>query len=106
VGRRVSFGSWSYDLDLRAGAGAVYLCPLAAVSLFPPPPRRDFIVQRYVELKKAHPNLPILIRECSEVQPKLWARYGEYWSPEVRGPGCRIRDGEMKGPPNVLGKRG
>ena len=36
---------------------------------------RDFIVQRYVELKKAHPNLPILIRECSEVQPKLWARY-------------------------------
>lgn len=75
MGRRVSFGSWSYDLDLRAGAGAVYLCPLAAVSLFPPPPRRDFIVQRYVELKKAHPNLPILIRECSEVQPKLWARY-------------------------------
>lgn len=36
---------------------------------------RDFIQQRYVELKKAHPSLPILIRECSEVQPKLWARY-------------------------------
>ncbi|XP_005069138.1 NADH dehydrogenase [ubiquinone] 1 alpha subcomplex subunit 2 [Mesocricetus auratus] len=36
---------------------------------------RDFIRQRYVELKKAHPGLPILIRECSEVQPRLWARY-------------------------------
>ncbi|CAO2616872.1 NADH dehydrogenase [ubiquinone] 1 alpha subcomplex subunit 2 [Lemmus lemmus] len=36
---------------------------------------RDFIQQQYVELKKAHPGLPILIRECSEVQPKLWARY-------------------------------
>lgn len=33
VGRRVGFGSWSYDLDLRGeGAGSVYLCPLAAVS--------------------------------------------------------------------------
>jgi hypothetical protein len=46
-------------------------------------PRRDFIEKRYVELKKAHPGLPILIRECSDVQPKLWARYGECWSPEV-----------------------
>ncbi|XP_068133912.1 NADH dehydrogenase [ubiquinone] 1 alpha subcomplex subunit 2 [Hyperolius riggenbachi] len=36
---------------------------------------RDFIEQHYVELKKANPNFPILIRECSEVQPKLWARY-------------------------------
>uniref|UniRef100_A0A2K6FW25 NADH dehydrogenase [ubiquinone] 1 alpha subcomplex subunit 2 n=1 Tax=Propithecus coquereli TaxID=379532 RepID=A0A2K6FW25_PROCO len=38
---------------------------------------RDFIEKRYVELKKANPDLPILIRECSDVQPKLWARYGE-----------------------------
>uniref|UniRef100_A0A9L0IX44 NADH dehydrogenase [ubiquinone] 1 alpha subcomplex subunit 2 n=1 Tax=Equus asinus TaxID=9793 RepID=A0A9L0IX44_EQUAS len=37
---------------------------------------RDFIEKRYVELKKANPDLPILIRECSDVQPKLWARYG------------------------------
>ncbi|XP_036280590.1 NADH dehydrogenase [ubiquinone] 1 alpha subcomplex subunit 2 [Pipistrellus kuhlii] len=36
---------------------------------------REFIEKRYVELKKANPDLPILIRECSEVQPKLWARY-------------------------------
>lgn len=28
-----------------------------------------------MELKKANPDLPILIRECSDVHPKLWARY-------------------------------
>uniref|UniRef100_A0A8C4SSE4 NADH dehydrogenase [ubiquinone] 1 alpha subcomplex subunit 2 n=1 Tax=Erpetoichthys calabaricus TaxID=27687 RepID=A0A8C4SSE4_ERPCA len=36
---------------------------------------RDFIEQHYVTLKKANPSFPILIRECSGVQPKLWARY-------------------------------
>ncbi|KAG3261389.1 NADH dehydrogenase [ubiquinone] 1 alpha subcomplex subunit 2 [Ictidomys tridecemlineatus] len=36
---------------------------------------RDLIEKRFVELKKANPDLPILIRECSDVQPKLWARY-------------------------------
>ncbi|XP_077166755.1 NADH dehydrogenase [ubiquinone] 1 alpha subcomplex subunit 2 [Paroedura picta] len=36
---------------------------------------RDFIEKQYVPLKKANPNFPILIRECSDVQPKLWARY-------------------------------
>ncbi|XP_063058696.1 NADH dehydrogenase [ubiquinone] 1 alpha subcomplex subunit 2 [Engraulis encrasicolus] len=37
---------------------------------------RDFVEQHYVTLKKANPGFPILIRECSGVQPKLWARYG------------------------------
>ena len=36
---------------------------------------RDFVEQHYVELKKANPTFPI--RECSGVQPKLWARSGE-----------------------------
>ncbi|NXB33375.1 NDUA2 dehydrogenase, partial [Eulacestoma nigropectus] len=36
---------------------------------------REFIEQHYVTLKKANPNFPILIRECSGIQPKLWARY-------------------------------
>ncbi|XP_072486636.1 NADH dehydrogenase [ubiquinone] 1 alpha subcomplex subunit 2 isoform X2 [Notamacropus eugenii] len=39
---------------------------------------RDFIEKHYVELKKANPDFPILIRECSQVQPKLWVRYGVY----------------------------
>ncbi|XP_025031842.1 NADH dehydrogenase [ubiquinone] 1 alpha subcomplex subunit 2 isoform X1 [Python bivittatus] len=37
--------------------------------------KRDFIEQHYVTLKKANPNFPILIRECSNVHPMLWARY-------------------------------
>jgi NADH dehydrogenase (ubiquinone) 1 alpha subcomplex subunit 2 len=36
---------------------------------------RDFITNNYVQIKKANSNTPILIRECSGVQPKLWARY-------------------------------
>jgi len=31
----------------------------------------------YVNIKRENPKLPILIRECSGVQPRLWTRYGE-----------------------------
>ena len=37
---------------------------------------RDFVMSTYQELKKANPRLPILIRECEGVTPKLIARYG------------------------------
>ena len=36
---------------------------------------RDFISKHYVELKKANPKFPILIRECSGITPRVWARY-------------------------------
>merc|ERR1712071_421072 len=36
---------------------------------------REFIESSYVPLKKANPNFPILIRECSGIHPKLYARY-------------------------------
>lgn len=36
---------------------------------------RNFVEQHYVDLKKNNPDLPILIRECSGVQPKLTARF-------------------------------
>ncbi|KAG7176927.1 NADH dehydrogenase [ubiquinone] 1 alpha subcomplex subunit 2-like [Homarus americanus] len=36
---------------------------------------RDFIEQNYVAMKKANPKFPILIRECSGIQPKAWARF-------------------------------
>ena len=29
----------------------------------------------YTDLKGNNPTLPILIRECSGIQPKIWARY-------------------------------
>ncbi|KAL0895321.1 hypothetical protein ABMA27_011464 [Loxostege sticticalis] len=36
---------------------------------------REFIQKNYVNLKKDNPTFPILIRECSGVQPRVWARY-------------------------------
>jgi len=36
---------------------------------------RDFIETAYVPLKQANPKFPILIRECSGVEAKAWARF-------------------------------
>ncbi|CAN8011639.1 unnamed protein product [Ixodes pacificus] len=36
---------------------------------------REFITKHYPSLKASNPTLPVLIRECSGVQPKLYARY-------------------------------
>ncbi|EDS35299.1 NADH-ubiquinone oxidoreductase B8 subunit [Culex quinquefasciatus] len=36
---------------------------------------REFVSSQYAALKRDNPKLPILIRECSGVQPRLWARY-------------------------------
>ncbi|KAM8971916.1 NADH dehydrogenase [ubiquinone] 1 alpha subcomplex subunit 2 [Pelodytes ibericus] len=49
----------------------IHLCQKSAASQGV----RDFVENNYVDLKKANPEFPILIRECSGVQPKLWARY-------------------------------
>ena len=38
---------------------------------------RDFIEKSYIDLKKANPKTPILIRECSGILPKIYARHGE-----------------------------
>ncbi|XP_065178930.1 NADH dehydrogenase [ubiquinone] 1 alpha subcomplex subunit 2-like [Sycon ciliatum] len=36
---------------------------------------RQFIEENYVAMKKANPSFPILIRECSGIQPKLYTRF-------------------------------
>ncbi|KAL2735935.1 NADH dehydrogenase ubiquinone 1 alpha subcomplex subunit 2 [Vespula squamosa] len=36
---------------------------------------RDFIKKQYVTIKKNNPKIPILIRECSLTEPRLYARY-------------------------------
>ncbi|XP_057456699.1 NADH dehydrogenase [ubiquinone] 1 alpha subcomplex subunit 2 [Lotus japonicus] len=36
---------------------------------------RAFVEKNYKELKTLNPKLPILVRECSGVEPQLWARY-------------------------------
>ncbi|KAH7546802.1 hypothetical protein FEM48_Zijuj01G0239800 [Ziziphus jujuba var. spinosa] len=36
---------------------------------------RAFVEKNYKELKTLNPKLPILIRECSGIEPQIWARY-------------------------------
>jgi|ERR1711962_839279 len=36
---------------------------------------RDWVETHYVDMKKANPKFPFLIRECSGIQPKVYARY-------------------------------
>ncbi|XP_070500249.1 NADH dehydrogenase [ubiquinone] 1 alpha subcomplex subunit 2 [Chironomus tepperi] len=36
---------------------------------------REFVQKHYVNIKKDNPKLPILVRECSGVQPRLWTRF-------------------------------
>ncbi|CAJ1063205.1 NADH dehydrogenase 1 alpha subcomplex subunit 2 [Seriola dumerili] [Xyrichtys novacula] len=49
----------------------LHLCQTSAASKG----ARDFVEQHYVTLKKSNPDFPILIRECSGVQARVWARY-------------------------------
>ncbi|XP_072040812.1 NADH dehydrogenase [ubiquinone] 1 alpha subcomplex subunit 2-like [Amphiura filiformis] len=36
---------------------------------------REWVEKYYVDVKKANPRFPILVRECSGIQPKLYARF-------------------------------
>ncbi|KAG2316417.1 hypothetical protein Bca4012_067300 [Brassica carinata] len=36
---------------------------------------RTFVEKNYKELKSLNPKFPFLIRECSGIQPQMWARY-------------------------------
>uniref|UniRef100_A0A2P2K0V5 Ribosomal protein/NADH dehydrogenase domain-containing protein n=1 Tax=Rhizophora mucronata TaxID=61149 RepID=A0A2P2K0V5_RHIMU len=36
---------------------------------------RAFVEKNYRDIKALNPKLPILIRECSGIEPQLWARY-------------------------------
>ncbi|XP_054024517.1 NADH dehydrogenase [ubiquinone] 1 alpha subcomplex subunit 2 isoform X2 [Dryobates pubescens] len=64
---------------------------------------REFIEQHYVTLKKANPDFPILIRECSGVQPKLWARYEDQGTSLTLCLPCRVWQGEERVPEQPLG---
>jgi len=37
---------------------------------------RSFLRRAYPTMKHHNPSIPILIREASGVEPKVWARYG------------------------------
>merc|ERR1711881_790436 len=50
----------------------LHLCQKSAASAG----ARDFIEKHYVSLKLANPKFPLLVRECSGITPRLWARFG------------------------------
>ncbi|GLG92718.1 hypothetical protein R5R35_009185 [Gryllus longicercus] len=64
--RAVKFGG--YLKELR-----IHLCQKSSQSQGV----RDFIEKHYVDLKKANPKFPILIRECNGIQPRMYARYAQ-----------------------------
>ncbi|XP_050523492.1 NADH dehydrogenase [ubiquinone] 1 alpha subcomplex subunit 2 [Daktulosphaira vitifoliae] len=60
----IKFGSHIKELRL-------HLCQSSASSKGV----RQFIEKYYVPLKKANPTFPILVRECSGIEPKVFARF-------------------------------
>ncbi len=48
---------------------------------------REFVSSHYSQLKASNPRLPVLVRECSGITPRLWARYafGEERSEDLSG---------------------
>lgn len=36
---------------------------------------REFVNKFYPTIKSSNPQLPVLIRECSSVSPRIWARF-------------------------------
>jgi len=39
---------------------------------------RTFLKRAYPTMKHHNPTTPILIREATGIEPKLWARYGRH----------------------------
>ncbi|KAF7513589.1 hypothetical protein GJ744_008883 [Endocarpon pusillum] len=37
---------------------------------------RSFLKRAYPTMKKHNPHIPILIREATDTEPKIWTRYG------------------------------
>lgn len=61
---------------IKLGSGSlrelrIHLCQKSATSSGV----RSFIENDYFALKKANSDFPILIRECSGITPRIWARY-------------------------------
>ncbi|KAL3099191.1 hypothetical protein niasHS_000799 [Heterodera schachtii] len=62
--------------SIRLAGGAlrelrIHLCQTTAASNGV----REFIQKDYVDLKHNNRDFPILVRECSGITPRIWARY-------------------------------
>ena len=56
-------------------SGCLYRCVSIVPFCF-----RDFLEKYYIGIKKENPQIPILVRECSGIQPKMYARYGKNYT--------------------------
>ncbi|XP_038057122.1 NADH dehydrogenase [ubiquinone] 1 alpha subcomplex subunit 2-like [Patiria miniata] len=61
---------------------------------------REWVETHYVDMKKANPKFPFLIRECSGIQPKVYARY-EYGR-EVSTPVANFSSGQVMDTLNTM----
>ncbi|XP_024362906.1 NADH dehydrogenase [ubiquinone] 1 alpha subcomplex subunit 2 [Physcomitrium patens] len=60
--------SWRGRLSQVAQELRIHCCQTSPASTV----TRKFIQRNYADLKALNPTMPILIRECSCVQPRLW----------------------------------
>ncbi|KXJ19306.1 NADH dehydrogenase [ubiquinone] 1 alpha subcomplex subunit 2 [Exaiptasia diaphana] len=65
-------GAWRSNLGRFAKEIRIHLCQTSENSKGV----RNFLEKNYTDIKKANPKFPILVRECSGVFPKMYARYG------------------------------
>eukprot|EP00882_Tetradesmus_deserticola_P002148 GHRQ01002299.1.p1 GENE.GHRQ01002299.1~~GHRQ01002299.1.p1 ORF type:complete len:102 (+),score=29.28 GHRQ01002299.1:275-580(+) len=63
--------AWKQGLAKAVQELRIHLCQTSAASKG----ARDFVLGSYAELKKANPDTPILVRECSGTEAKLTARF-------------------------------
>eukprot|EP00898_Chlorokybus_atmophyticus_P001076 jgi/Chlat1/196/Chrsp1S03108 len=63
--------SWRASLSRTVQELRIHLCQTGASSAG----ARAFVKSSYKDLKGLNPRLPILIRECSGIEPKLYARF-------------------------------
>ncbi|KAF5741247.1 NADH dehydrogenase [Tripterygium wilfordii] len=63
--------AWRAQLSRSMKELRILFCPSSPESSL----TREFIEKNYKELKALNPKLPILIRECTGIEPQLWARY-------------------------------
>ncbi|GLJ44538.1 hypothetical protein SUGI_0935220 [Cryptomeria japonica] len=63
--------AWRAQLSRNLKELRIHLCQTSPSSNA----TRDFIRSNYKDLKTLNPRFPILIRECSGTEPRIWARY-------------------------------
>ncbi|BFI41824.1 hypothetical protein AXG93_2167s1050 [Marchantia polymorpha subsp. ruderalis] len=63
--------AWRSKLSQSLQELRIHMCQTSVASKA----TREFVVKNYKDLKTLNPRLPILVRECSGIQPRLWARY-------------------------------